>query len=130
MIGWQKESRLRYPDFQAVECRVIVNDLFQDLPKLLLKTREQLPRNASAYVRDNGIRSEADVLTHPISRPNAGQDIKIYKKAIELWNDGHKRFNYNDLPEDLKTHRNRTSLLIASKWLRGVLSLATSNTYS
>ena len=53
------------------------------------------------------------------SRPNKERDIEIYKRAIELWNDGHKRLNYNDLPEELKTHKNRHSFVDRFKVVEG-----------
>lgn len=111
IIGWKKSSGLHYPEFQQIRCNAVVNDLLQDLPKLTPskegKNYSKTPM--SNYVRDNNIRVKKDVLTHHISRPNTKQDIKIYKIAIELWKDGHRRLNYNDLPEKLKTHNNRDS---------------------
>ncbi|WP_330637485.1 DEAD/DEAH box helicase family protein [Blautia sp. NSJ-157] len=41
------------------------------------------------------------------------------KATIELWNDGHKRLNYNDLPDELKTHKNRKSFLDRFKVVEG-----------
>ena len=60
-----------------------------------------------------------DVLTLHKSRPNKERDIEIYKRAIELWNNGHKRLNYNDLPEELKTHKNRHSFVDRFKVVEG-----------
>ena len=34
---------------------------------------------------------------------------KIYKIAVQKWEKKQERLNYNDLPERLKTHNNRTS---------------------
>ena len=36
-------------------------------------------------------------------------DRDIYRCAINLWNNNHQRLNYNDLPDELKTHKNRSS---------------------
>ena len=71
------------------------------------------------YLRKNGIRTPEDVLTLHVSRPNKERDIEIYRRAIELWNDGHKRLNYNDLPDELKTHKNRNSFLDRFKVVEG-----------
>ena len=65
----------------------------------------------SDYLRSTGIRKDSDILTHHCARPNKDRDIEIYRRTIELWNDGHKRLNYNDLPDELKTHKNRKSFL-------------------
>jgi site-specific DNA-cytosine methylase len=37
------------------------------------------------------------------------EDKEIYKIAVEKWEKKQERLNYNDLPERLKTHQNRTS---------------------
>ena len=58
-------------------------------------------------------------MTHHISRPNKERDIEIYIRTIEMWNNGHKRLNYNDLPDELKTHRNRKAFLDRFKVVEG-----------
>lgn len=73
----------------------------------------------NAYLLKTGIRTKKDVLTHHVSRPNKERDITIYKKAIELWNNGHQRLNYNDLPDELKTHKNRKAFLDRFKVVEG-----------
>lgn len=65
------------------------------------------------------MRTKDDVLTHHNCRPNIDRDIKIYRRAVELWNDGHKRLNYNDLPDELKTHKNRHSFTDRFKVVEG-----------
>lgn len=121
IIGWLKDSGLRYPNFLKVNEETTVSQLLRDLP--FLHPGEGANRYSRKkqckYVKDNGLRKEQDVLTLHISRPNTEQDIKIYKEAIRLWNDGHKRLNYNDLPEELKTHRNRTSFVDRFKVVEG-----------
>ena len=121
IIGWLKNTELKYPNFEVVESEAIVNDLFSDLPALKpgkgANTYSETPM--SDFVADNGIRTEDDVLTLHQSRPNKDRDIKIYKKAIRLWNKNHKRLNYNDLPEELKTHKNRTSFVDRFKVVEG-----------
>lgn len=121
LIGWQKESGLKYPVFEKIECHAVVNDLLRDLPHLT-PGEESNTYNTdpiSTYMRDFKIRTESDVLTHHASRPNTDQDIQIYQKAIELWNDDHKRLNYNDLPDNLKTHKNRNSFTDRFKVVEG-----------
>lgn len=121
IVGWLKGSNLSYPQFKQVKVEAIVNDLFSDLPPLLPgeSSDKYSPAETSKYVLENGIRTEKDVLTHHVSRPNKERDIIIYKKAIELWNNEHKRLNYNDLPDELKTHKNRNSFLDRFKVVEG-----------
>lgn len=111
IVGWLKQSGLKYPDFLEIKTDAIVNDLLADLPKLHPgESSDKYARTkASSYVIGSGIRAKDDVLTLHNSRPNIERDINIYRRAIELWNDGHKRLNYNDLPDELKTHKNRHS---------------------
>lgn len=78
-------------------------------------------RKVKKYVKDNGIRRKEDILTAHIARPHTEQDIEIYKRAIDLWftNGQHKRLRYDDLPEELKTHKNRKSFVDRFKVVEG-----------
>ena len=121
IVGWLKDSGLQYPKFREVHPDAVVSDLFSDLPFLFPGERcdsysDKIP---SSYVTEFGIRTPEDVLTLHMSRPNKQRDIEIYKKTIMLWNDGHRRLNYNDLPEELKTHRNRKAFLDRFKVVEG-----------
>lgn len=111
IAGWSKQSGLRYPDFPEIKTDAIVNDLFTDLPKLHPgeSSDKYAKSKASRYVTESEIRTKDDVLTHRNSRLNIERDIRIYRRAVELWSDGHKRLNYNDLPDELKAHKNRHS---------------------
>lgn len=121
IVGWLKGSGLTYPDFLEIKTDAVVNDLFKDLPALHPgeSDNKYAKRKASRYVTENGIRTTDDVLTLHNCRPNIDRDIKIYRRAVELWNDGHKRLNYNDLPEELKTHKNRHSFVDRFKVVEG-----------
>lgn len=121
IVGWLKDSGMRYPEFEKKETSAIVNDLLWDLPKLLPGDHSEayVTEKYSDYLRDNGLRTDEDVLTHHISRPNKERDIEIYIRTIEMWNNGYKRLNYNDLPDELKTHRNRKAFLDRFKVVEG-----------
>jgi DNA-methyltransferase (dcm) len=123
IIGWKRGSGLHYPKFKPVKINETVNQLLQDLPKMPPGQERHQYRTAcfSKYVRENAIRTADDVLTLHQSRPHIERDIKIYKKAIELWENGHQRLNYNHLPDELKTHRNRTSFVDRFKVVEGDL---------
>lgn len=120
IVGWLKNSGLSYPDFKPVEVKAVVNDLLSDLPGLHPgeSASEYPSAEMSEYLRSNGLRTEEDILTHHTARPNKDRDISIYKRAIELWKE-HQRLNYNDLPDELKTHRNRTAFLDRFKVVEG-----------
>jgi DNA (cytosine-5)-methyltransferase 1 len=121
IVGWLKNSGLKYPTFEKVEVKAIVNDLFADLPKLYpgQDCDTYISSKMSQYVKQSKIRVKGDILTLHASRQNTERDINIYKRAIELWNDGHNRLNYNDLPDELKTHKNRNSFLDRYKVVEG-----------
>ena len=121
IVGWLQQSGMHYPDFLEIKTDAVVNDLFADLPKLYPgECKDKYVQDkASAYVRSFGIRTADDVLTLHNCRPNIERDIKIYRRAVELWNDGHKRLNYNDLPDELKTHKNRHSFIDRFKVVEG-----------
>ena len=121
IVGWLRDSGFSYPEFEKKEAHATVNDVLSDLPALHPGERADEYRSAeySDYLRETGIRKEADVLTHHQARSNKERDIEIYKRTISLWNDGHKRLNYNDLPDELKTHKNRKSFLDRFKVVEG-----------
>ena len=121
IVGWLKDSGLSYPQFEKKAANATVYDILMDLPALHPgeQASEYTSVEASAYLKETGIRKDSDVLTHHCARPNKPRDIEIYKRTIELWNDGHKRLNYNDLPDELKTHKNRKSFLDRFKVVEG-----------
>lgn len=119
IVGWKKESGLRYPNLMHIETQAIVNDILNDLPHLKPgKASNKYATAPSNYLIESGIRNAEDVLTLHESRPNKERDIQIYKRAITLWKK-HKRLNYNDLPDELKTHNNRQSFLDRFKVVEG-----------
>ena len=121
IVGWRKNSGFYYPDFPAIRVNAIVNDLLQDLPPLIPGEENNTYSHVamSDYIRKFKIRTDADVLTHHISRPNIERDMEIYRRAVRLWNEGHRRLNYNDLPVELQTHRNRTAFTDRFKVVEG-----------
>ena len=121
IVGWLKDSGLSYPQFEKKTSNATVYDILMDLPALHPgeQAAEYASVEASEYLKETGIRKESDVLTHHCARPNKPRDIEIYKRTIELWNDGHKRLNYNDPPDELKTHKNRKSFLDRFKVVEG-----------
>ena len=121
IVGWLKGSGMSYPNFLEKKTTFTVNELLSDLPKLKpgLGASEYRTKKWSKYVSETGIRTRDDVLTLHKSRQNNERDIEIYKRAIKLWNAGHKRLNYNDLPEELKTHKNRKSFVDRFKVVEG-----------
>lgn len=126
IVGWLKGTGYEYPTFETIHSEAEVWDLIKDLPMLVpgeLANNYTMTdmRRIKKYVKDNEIRIKSDVLTGHIARPHTAQDIEIYKRTIDLWfnNDRHERLKYDDLPDELKTHRNRTSFVDRFKVVEG-----------
>ena len=126
IVGWLKGTGYEYPTFETIHSEAEVWDLLKDLPMLVpgeLANNYTMTdmRRIKKYVKNNEIRIKSDVLTGHIARPHTAQDIEIYKRTIDLWfnNDRHERLKYDDLPDELKTHRNRTSFVDRFKVVEG-----------
>lgn len=111
LIGWKKSSEWHYPEIEKKKYKVVINDLLADLPAVQPGESNNKYRsgNFSSYLKKASIRNTGDILTWHLARPNRELDRDIYRCAINLWNEKNQRLNYNDLPEELKTHKNRKS---------------------
>ena len=112
IIGWRKMTHRHYPIFQPVEANWTVSDILADLPYLQAgeESRSYSQRGRSQYVAEF-LRTSDDVLTWHVARPHTNQDREIYRLAIQEWIDGgkHRRLQYQNIPEHLRTHKNQTN---------------------
>jgi len=112
VVGWRSELKLRYPEFSGdknIE-KYRVSDLLYDLPAIQPGEKMYVGEYASEpteYLLKYGIRTEEDILTLHISRNHNERDRKIYEFYIKKWMNEKRRPKYDELPEELKTHRNR-----------------------
>lgn len=117
IIGWKDDFKPNIPNLEEINLskNYKVNSLFTDLPFLndgngRDKYQEyDKDKRPSKYLIDNHIRNGINVLTQHVARPHTKQDKEIYKIAVSKWNNNQMRLDYNDLPERLKTHKNRNS---------------------
>jgi DNA (cytosine-5)-methyltransferase 1 len=115
ILGWQNKLKINIPNLEdfKLESNYLVQDLLKDLP--VLKAGEGADRylkyktETTEYLKSKALRNGIDVLTQHVARPHREQDKEIYKIAVQKWEKKQERLNYNDLPERLKTHQNRTS---------------------
>ncbi|TNE78827.1 MAG: DNA (cytosine-5-)-methyltransferase [Bacteroidetes bacterium] len=115
ILGWQKQIKINLPKLEeiVVDGNFLVNDLFSDLP--VLKAGQGADRfltyktKTTEYLKSFALRNGIDILTQHVARPHREQDKEIYKIAVQKWAKKQERLNYNDLPERLKTHKNRSS---------------------
>ncbi|SHE99172.1 DNA (cytosine-5)-methyltransferase 1 [Bacteroides luti] len=114
LIGKKGMETGFYPEFVPHKSDVLVEEIFKGLPSLkagegnLLST-DYITHEKSGYLFDKKIRNELDFTTLHIARPNNEQDKEIYRIAVNKWNSKKERLDYNDLPDRLKTHKNRHS---------------------
>ena len=122
IIGWRKGTDHFYPEFEKIRSNAIVYDLLDDLAPVERGQENDAYRltydQCSAYLKENNIRTEEDVVTHHIARPNNDRDVTIYGMAIDAYNRGEK-ISYDRLPDELKTHRNQTSFKDRFKVVEG-----------
>ncbi|WP_214021419.1 DNA cytosine methyltransferase [Methanoculleus sp.] len=112
-IGWRKEHDFGYPAFECDDSRRQVWNVLRDLPELEPGTGTDGPQSyrpvrPCGYLRKYEIRNGQKYVRHHIARTHIDRDREIYRIAIRMWNEG-KRLHYDDLPENLKTHKNRSS---------------------
>lgn len=115
IVGWKDDFIPNIPNLETESFGDIafVNNLFNDLP--ILQAGEGLDKGslyvgkASEYLKNTHIRNGSKFVTQHIARPHSIQDKEIYKIAVDKWETKMDRLNYNDLPDRLKTHSNRTS---------------------
>ncbi|HOU30596.1 MAG TPA: DNA cytosine methyltransferase [Bacteroidales bacterium] len=114
VIGWKRDYDFSYPEFFENKPDVTVNDILRDLPPLnpgegtddLQHYRRIRP---SKYLSKYGIRTDEKGIRQHSARIHNERDREIYRIAINLWNTKRKRLHYDELPSELKTHRNRTT---------------------
>ncbi len=108
IIGWLKELDFSYPQFSDnVDITHLVKELLIDLP--LPKVDKYTTDNIPTYLSSFKIREPNDILTQHYTRNINTRDQEIYKYAISLWNENQKRLSYNELPDHLITHKNKSS---------------------
>ncbi len=110
LIAWKNESRFEYPDIKKVDtAEDTIHNLLSDLPAIEPgeEKNKYRPGRFSSYLHKTGLRKSGDVLTQHQARTNREQDREIYRQVIKTWNNGQgRRLNYDELPEELKTHNN------------------------
>lgn len=128
ILGWQKNREVNVPDLEQIktESNFIIEDLLKDLP--IIKAGEGADKflkyrtESTEYLKSHALRNGIDILTQHVARPHREQDKEIYKIAVQKWENKQERLDYNDLPERLKTHQNRTSFFDRFKVVAADLS--------
>lgn len=122
LVGWRKGTKHKYPEFEKKISEAYVYDLLNDLAPV--KRGEENNKysktfdECSAYLKASGIRTKEDVVTHHMARPNCDRDVDIYGRAIDAYKKGEK-IKYDELPDELKTHKNQSSFRDRFKVVEG-----------
>lgn len=127
IIGWKDDFTPALPNLSTIRSNNIyqVKNLLSDLPNINagegIDKFSKYQSDTTEYLQNTGIRNGINVLTQHVARPHTDQDKEIYKIAIQKWNEGKNRLDYNDLPSTLKTHKNRISFFDRFKIVAGNL---------
>lgn len=100
----------------------VLSDLFSDLPVLKPGGGQAFTAYSgepTSYLKDHHLRNGVEFVTQHYTRPHNANDLKIYRKAIEVWVNKSERLKYDTLPEELKTHKNNSSFLDRYKVVDG-----------
>ncbi|MDP3557181.1 MAG: DNA (cytosine-5-)-methyltransferase [Bacteroidota bacterium] len=117
IIGWKDDFTPNIPDLESItsNANYTVKQIFKDLPKINagegVDKFSRYRTQTNEYLNTSMIRNGIDILTQHVARPHTIQDKEIYRIAVQKWNTENKRLDYNDLPEELKTHKNRHSFI-------------------
>lgn len=111
---------------ESGECPLTINNLFEDLLPISAgegqirgdgrKSKSKLHE----WLLENLIADELYPVTYHQSRPTNDHDKEIYRRAVEMWENGKQRFNYAvDQPKEKQTHKNTKSFLDRFKVVGG-----------
>lgn len=127
ILGWLKNKSFKPPNLELIKAKkeYRVDDLLKDLPAITAGGGNSRFLNYIAapteYLKTNSLRNDTDILTQHIARPQHERDKEIYKITVQKWENDKERLNYNDLPEYLKTHQNRSVFVDRFKVVAGDL---------
>lgn len=112
IVGHRGPQTGFFPEPNKWHPGVTVKEVLEDLPHIQAGEGSALPCTTShyegKYLYDAGIRNDTVAVTWHDARPHSEQDKTIYRIAIEKWNKDKQRLQYQDLPQDLRTHKNIT----------------------
>jgi len=121
IIGWKKNLKFSYPEIEKVTHIFTTKNIFSDLAPLTpgkAIQRAKYKKEINEYLERFELRNGVDFYTQHICRPHNENDLKIYKLAIQNFQN-KKRIKYTDIPKDLQTHKNTGSFLDRFKVVNG-----------
>ena len=123
LVGKKDSTIDIFPEPDRCPSGILVEDIFADLPALKSGGGNLNACNLNSeyhpWLHDVGIRNNTLPVTFHQARPNNEQDLEIYKIAVMLWKEQNIPLKYNELREELKTHKNKESFLNRFKVVDG-----------
>lgn len=122
IVGWRKDIKFSFPELEVITHSFTTDDILSDLSSL--KPGQEIKKGKyrkapTKYLETFDLRNGVDFYTQHVSRPHNNNDLKIYKLAIEKWENENKRLKYTDIPERLRTQKNTNSFLDRFKVVNG-----------
>ncbi|MGJ8661103.1 MAG: DNA cytosine methyltransferase [Bacteroidota bacterium] len=115
IIGKKGTETEFFPDIEVIAPSWKVKDAFMGLPRLSAGEGDlgaiNMKKGKYSYLTHSRIINRDVPVTLHSARPHNRQDLEIYRIAADKWSKENERLNYNDLPERLKSHNNRSSFL-------------------
>ncbi|MCX8105944.1 MAG: DNA cytosine methyltransferase [Ignavibacterium album] len=122
IVGWRKDFPFSFPDLEPFVHGHTVQDILSDLspltPGQVVNVGKYI-KEPSDYLKQFQLCNGVDFYTQHISRPHNGNDLEIYKIAIQKWLNEKERLKYTDIPEKLRTQKNTYSFLDRFKVVDG-----------
>lgn len=126
LVGKKGKSKGFYPKLDFCPSHVLVEKILSDLPFITAGGGTGGPSSvdskAEQWLYDVGIRNDKIPVTLHQARYNRKEDLEIYRIAVDLWNKKKVRLQYNELPEGLQTHENKSTFLNRFNVVAGNLS--------
>jgi len=122
IIGWRKDLNFSYPEIESVKHNFTTKNIFSDLSSLAPGQSIQkgkYKKSTNDYLNSFELRDGIDFYTQHVCRSHNANDLRIYKLAIEKWNNESLRIKYTDVPEKLRTQQNTEAFLDRFKVVDG-----------
>ena len=115
LVGKKGKSKGFYPKLDFCPSNILVEKILSDLPFITVGGGTGGPSSidskAEQWLYNVGIRNDEMPVTLHQARYNRKEDLEIYRIAVDLWNKKKIRLQYNELPERLQTHENKSTFL-------------------
>lgn len=125
LVGKKGTSSGFYPKPDMCPPDLLVKEIFSDFPPIKAGEGDAGPCDMnsceSSWLYDADIRNDGLPVTLHQARYNNERDLEIYRRVVTLWENERVRLKYTDLPDELKTHRNRETFVNRFKVVAGDL---------